>query len=190
MKSNHSQRGSRNRHALHRECDNHKSRFDTLSGRVSLHHWSLILVWLAVVLCGTAPSVQGGTLSPTADSYVWNDNSSTNYGTITTMSSSYNVGNKDNRFVFMKFNLSSIANSFSNVKLRLYGGMDQSSDSFTVYAVSDTTWGETTITYNNYPALGSALQTISITTTTQWWTWSNITSYIQQENLRVPNFLA
>ena len=139
------------------------------------------IILLSLILLIVPFSMQSQTFEPIADSYVRNDFSSTNFGTISIIASSFNVGQKDNRFIFLKFNLHGNWGSISNAKLRLYGQIDIGSDNFTVYAVSDTTWGETTITYDNQPILGPALQNIVVNTTTQWWEWSNITSYIQQE---------
>ena len=65
MKSNHSQRGSRNRHALRRECDNHKSRFDTLSAL-----WTSVIA--AMLLFLTPGLVQAKTYI-ISGSYTGND---------------------------------------------------------------------------------------------------------------------
>ncbi|MCW3106343.1 MAG: C-terminal target protein [Segetibacter sp.] len=156
-----------------------------------LNHYSIIhhlkscfttlsLVFLFIIASTSAFSQ---TLNPIADAYAWNDNASTNYGSGTTIQSSYNVGNKNDRFIFMKFDISSISGTIINATPRLYGAMLTSSDIFTLYAVSNTSWGENTITYNNMPSFGSALDTIGINTTTGWWTWGNISSYIEGERL-------
>ncbi|MDQ3439994.1 MAG: DNRLRE domain-containing protein, partial [Planctomycetota bacterium] len=53
-----------------------------------------------------------------------------------------------------------------------------------LYAVSNTTWSETGLTWNNKPAAGTALGGVkTITTTTgQWYEW-DVTSYLQQQRL-------
>jgi endoglucanase len=71
----------------------------------------------------------------------------------------------------------------SSVKLELFGGLSGKPDNVQVsaYAVSNTTWTETGLTWNNKPPAGSLLRTTTVVnSTTGWYEW-DITSYVQSE---------
>ena len=53
-----------------------------------------------------------------------------------------------------------------------------------LYAVSNTTWTETGLTWNNKPVSGSAIGGVKLITSTtgQWYEW-DVTAYLQQQRL-------
>src|SRR3982750_1722841 len=86
-----------------------------------------------------------------ADSYVRDGSSaSANFGTATSFLVK-NSGTADsgfNRWIYLRFDLSSISGTVSSAKLRLFGKVDNTaseSHSTALYSVSTTTWTETGI---------------------------------------------
>ncbi|WP_168433265.1 CBM96 family carbohydrate-binding protein [Pontiella sulfatireligans] len=104
----------------------------------------------------------GGTyiLHPVADSYVYSGTRvNNNYGTSTKMEVRGTVGDFT-RDAYLRFNLSSVPGaSVTNAVLRLKVLSEGSTaaDVHTAHLVGDDSWGETTITWNNKPAVGTAL---------------------------------
>src|SRR5215207_7763996 len=96
-----------------------------------------------------APSV----LTPVADSYVIATSPTKNYGTKTSLKADASPL----QYIYLKFNVQSPAGAPS-AGLRIYA---ESSNplGLNVYAVSNTTWTENQITWNNAPALGSIVGT-------------------------------
>ncbi|HEX8325335.1 MAG TPA: DNRLRE domain-containing protein, partial [Tepidisphaeraceae bacterium] len=99
-------------------------------------------------------------LSPTADTYVWALNPTTNYGTTATELNVKNGGSTStNRYAFFKFDLSNLNGSVNSAVLQIYGKRNNIDDTgpltFKVYDVPSTSWTETGVTYNNMPSLGS-----------------------------------
>jgi hypothetical protein len=87
------------------------------------------------------------TLTPIADTYVNSASPTTNNGT------------KPNIYVdadgisqsYLKFDLSAVSGTVTSVTLNIYAASSQSTG-YRVFNVGDTTWGETTLTWNNKPA--------------------------------------
>ena len=124
-------------------------------------------------------------LNPTADAHVRGGNNATaNYGTATSWEVKTSTTTKENRDAYLKFDLNSLGTvgSLSSVKLRFYGHLSASGSlTTTLYGVSNTTWTETGINWNNKPARGSALGTKTLTGTTYGWCELDVTAYVQQE---------
>lgn len=106
------------------------------------------------------------TLVAEADNYVSGDsNSANNYGTETTVKIKGGSGKADRR-AFFRFDLSGInvANVQSAIlKLTPESGAAWNVSDTEVYAVSDDSWSETGLTYDNMPAGGSLLATVQNT---------------------------
>ncbi len=123
-----------------------------------------------------------------ADSYVRDGSSApTNFGTATTLLVK-NTGTANsgfNRWIYLRFDLSSITGTVSVAKLRLFGRVDNTaseSHATALFSVANTTWSETGITWNNKPATGStALSTTNVTSaaaaTYEW----DATAYVKSE---------
>ncbi|OQP61158.1 hypothetical protein A3860_05420 [Niastella vici] len=91
----------------------------------------------------------------------------------------------NNRETYLTFDISSITGTVTGATLKVNGHTESSSDANVgvgAYAVSNTSWTESTITWNNKPAgATSALATATVTdATARYYNW-NITSYIQSE---------
>jgi hypothetical protein len=125
------------------------------------------------------------TLAPTADAHVQdgNGNGKKNFGTTTTLQVQKSVSAGNNKWTYLKFDLSTVA-SVSNARVRLFGRLSGSANGVTTaaYGSATTTWTETGITWNNKPATSTgALATTAIPdTTARWYEW-DLTAYLQAE---------
>lgn len=116
-------------------------------------------------------------LSPVADSYVNGAATTTNYGT-----SNYVVSKTSatNRYAYLKFDLRGLPDTIASAKLRLYVKSVTAADSRTVYALSDDTWDEATLTWANRPSYGAALASAYVPGSNRYIEW-DVTSYIRAE---------
>jgi probable HAF family extracellular repeat protein len=119
-------------------------------------------------------------LLPVADSYV-QDGSSTNknFGTNVLLQCLTTTTNGNNRDIYFLFNLTGITN-VSSARLNVFAQLSSgSSVSNAVYSVTNTSWMETNITWNNKPARVSALATNSVTGT-NWFSY-DVSSYVKSQ---------
>ncbi|HJP93501.1 MAG TPA: SBBP repeat-containing protein [Pyrinomonadaceae bacterium] len=127
-------------------------------------------------------------LSSIADAYVRDGASaSTNFGTTNELQTQVSaVGS--NRETYLKFDITAIS-GIVNAKLRLYGRLSDTSAmnvSAAVYPVltSAPDWTESgngSITWNNKPATGAALTSVTVTdNNARWYEW-NIADYVKAE---------
>ena len=124
------------------------------------------------------------TLYAIEDSYVKNSNPSTNYGS----SSVLFVDNYDSdSYAYLKFDLTPLA-GITITSARFNMRLDSSSEMLGGYlrSVSDTSWKESTITWNNKPALGSTIVGIfnadqNWITDPNWVAGLDITSYVNSK---------
>jgi hypothetical protein len=119
----------------------------------------------------TPPSGGGGTITftPTDDAQVKSNSATTNYGSLATMQLREDpVPTNTTYWDYLKFTVSGVTGPVTAVKLRLFV-TDVSPDTGSVFAVTNTTWTEGTITWNTKPAIGStALGAAGATTVTGW----------------------
>jgi subtilisin family serine protease len=136
---------------------------------------------------GTAQvTVTGGggtvTLNPAADAHVRDGtNAAVNFGTTTTLEQKNSSAAGNVRRTFLRFSLSGVGSTVTQAKLRLYGASVTSAKLVGVYAVSNITWSETTITYNNAPAIGAkqgSSQNVGLTAAYVEW---DLASYVQAQ---------
>ena len=140
------------------------------------------------VTAPSLPDVNGKIIAYTTDdTFVQGNPGTGNYGSqsIINIKNSTTVDNYL-RYGFLKYNLSGIkkedAEDIESVKLKLYGAISDSraSDStlqdITAFGISDDSWNEGTITYNNMPAMGDGIQTSSFNNKLEWREY-DITSY-------------
>ena len=119
------------------------------------------------------PATTSLTFNPVANSYVDTSNASRNYGT----SSALRVDGSPIVNSYLRFNVTGVgASSISQVRLLIYANSGSSSG-ITAKTVADNTWGETTITASNAPAMGSTLGTSPKVVAGTWITL-DVTSYI------------
>jgi len=116
----------------------------------------------------------GGTFTFTsvADSYVESSNPSTNYGSATQIRVD---GSPDVRS-YLRFNVQGLSGTVTSATLRVYANSAVTAG-YDAHSLSDNTWVESAITYNNAPPLGGILGS-SGNVNSNTWTSVNVTSYI------------
>jgi hypothetical protein len=125
---------------------------------------------------------------PSDDAAVRLDHSNNNYGSEDTIHTKHQAkeGTDDDRRSYLKFNLSSIpaGATITSATLRLYKENDDDSGSRTVYVynVSDDTWTEGTVTWNNGPSYSNLCGSTGVGNTKTYYNWS-VTSCVQGEFL-------
>ena len=112
------------------------------------------------------------TFLPVADSYVSADTPTTNYGTLTTL----RVDGSPIIRSYLRFTVQGLNGTVTKATLRIFAN-SASSSSLLASGVSDNTWTESTINYNNAPPLGSPLGTTGPVTAGAWIS-IDITAYI------------
>lgn len=130
---------------------------------------------------GTPPA-STVTVQPMADAYVRAGSSAnSNFGNATQLITRRASTSNNTYETYLTFNVGQVC-TVSNVKLRLFGKLSSSGNlSVSAYAVSNTTWTETGITWNNKSATGSVLTTTAVTGTTNTWYEWDITPYVRNE---------
>lgn len=132
-----------------------------------------------MVVAPTAPTLAA--INPVADAYVQDGaTADTNYGSATSLfMKTYGIGS--NRRAFFRFDLSGLPSTFANVMLNLNTNLGSTSDGAVpveVYGLADSTWTESSLTWNNQPTFGAeplATNTLSIAGA-NWYTW-DLTAY-------------
>lgn len=106
-----------------------------------------------------AQAANSYTLQSTADAHVKGGYPDKNYGTVNELiASSHDSGNI--RRTFLKFDLSALqGQNITSAKLRLTVSLERTVDK-QVETVSDSGWGENTITWNNQPSMGNVVGTL------------------------------
>ncbi len=140
----------------------------------------------------TTPSPSSTVLAvvnPCADAFV-RDGSfvRTNYGTVNPLviQASATVGYS--RQAFVKFPLTGIPGSFNRVTLRLYGSRNTTSAvPEEVYGVTNDSWSETGLNWNNRPVRGGIVASVAISKASGWWEW-DVTSFITARRFAGSSF--
>ena len=110
-------------------------------------------------------AVRTATFSPDGDADVSSSKPTRNHGTTTTLR--VRGGSSTNYRSYVRFAVSGLNAPVESAKLRLYV-TDESNGGGSVYLVGST-WGETTITWNNAPAIsGNPLANVGATTLGTW----------------------
>jgi hypothetical protein len=116
-------------------------------------------------------TLQQAKLNVIEDSYVRSGGSAnTNYGTAAGLEIKENPTGYG-RKAFMKFDLSSLTQPIDLVKLNVYGTLSDPngiSSNVAIYEVSNDAWTESGLNWNNMPAIGSTLATVTFNSTYQW----------------------
>lgn len=122
------------------------------------------------------------TIGTIADAYVRDGNfANNNYGANTTMQVKSDASGFT-RNSYLKFDYNSfIGSNAASALLRVYASSVNTDASrvVSVYGITDTSWGESTITWNNKPVAGTLLGTFTITNQAGVWYEFDVTSYIQ-----------
>jgi len=111
-----------------------------------------------------APAAASTTFNPVADSYVDASSPSTNFGTHAYLRADASPV----RRAYLRFDVQGVGPTTSAV-LKFYAE-SSSSTGLEVRAVSGTTWGETSINFNNAPAVGAVLDTTGPFSSGTWLT--------------------
>ncbi len=131
------------------------------------------------ITVGAAATATTTTLTATADSTVRADAPDSNYGTNKILL----VGTNPARVTYLKFNLTNVAGTITSAKLRLNVSTG-STGTQVVKPVSDTTWGENAITWNNKPTAGAALAQMNGGATGSW-VVADVTDYVAAQGNKV-----
>lgn len=123
----------------------------------------------------TQTPIPGGapvTFLPVADAYVRDSSPTSNYGNATSLRADASPIDRS----YLRFNVQGLGGPVTRATLRVFA-TSASSQGYQTRSVSDNSWGELTINFNNSPAVGSVLGSsgpISANT----WTSIDVTSYI------------
>ncbi len=124
-------------------------------------------------LIPSAVSAQSTINIPVVDGYVSASNPTTNYGTGTTL----RVDASPRTVSYLRFNVAGLGGQKVNQALLKIYTNSASTQGLVAKSVSDDNWGETTLNYNNAPAMGSTLASSGAVSAGKWITL-NVTSYI------------
>jgi calcineurin-like phosphoesterase family protein len=120
----------------------------------------------------TGTSGQPVAFAPDADAYVNASSPSTNYGSVTTLRTD---GSPDVHS-YLRFTVQGLGASIARAQLQVYAN-SASTSGIRAVAVSNNSWVETTVNYNNAPALGSVLASSAAVATGTWITL-DVSSYV------------
>ncbi|WP_220699306.1 DUF7594 domain-containing protein [Nocardioides cavernaquae] len=122
-----------------------------------------------ITLTAQSASAATVTVVPTADTRVQSNAATTNYGTSTTLG----VDASEVQQTFMKFNITGVTGTITSAKLRVHvknASGAESTSGGTWKLMSNTSWSETGVTYNNRPAIdGATLGTIGSVAINTWY---------------------
>ncbi len=124
----------------------------------------------------TAFAATSVTFNPVADSYVSASYPSTNYGTSTAL----RVDGSPDVHSYLRFSVSGLnGQTISAATLKLYSNASNASG-LAAKSFSSNSWSETSITYNNMPAMGSTLASSGSIPGAGWVSF-NVSSYVTGE---------
>ena len=129
----------------------------------------------------TNTSKAGIALAPTADAYVADGpDAGANFGKAKNLEIKANASVGKNRVAFLTFDISSLGKTFGSALLRVFGSNAGSDVVDTaVYGVSNTSWSEMGINFNNQPALDSTPQSsVEVTDSIGRWYEFELTKYV------------
>lgn len=121
-------------------------------------------------------------VSASADSFVEQGQVSAtqNHGKDATLEVKSQAGQDNNRIAFFRFPLALAGSAVNTAVIRVYGRASVGTSMDSVYAVTDETWTETGITWNNKPALGMKLATLNVGTIGQYREWP-VTAFLKTQ---------
>ena len=103
------------------------------------------------------------TFTPVADTYVYSVNPTTNFGALTVLRADASPDMRS----YLRFNLQGITGTVTRATLRVFAN-SASTSGITIHGVSDNTWAESTINYNNAPPIGSPLGSFGPVSAGSW----------------------
>jgi RHS repeat-associated protein len=137
---------------------------------------------LVVLLLLLPLSAFAQTLTPSGDAHVRGGSAANNnYGGVVLLGVRTASNALNTYWSYIKFNTSGVSGQVTSAKLRVFTALSSSGSVQTnLYAVP-ATWGETTITWNNKPALGTQLGTFTVNTTGYVWKEIDVTAHVQAQ---------
>jgi hypothetical protein len=123
----------------------------------------------------TSSGGQTFTFTPEADAYVDASNPTVNKGTTTTI----RVDGSPIVNTYIRFTVSGVTGTIVRVRLLIFAN-SAGNQGIVAHSVADNTWGETTITYNNAPTIGSVLAS-SAAFSSGIWVTMDVTPFIAGE---------
>jgi uncharacterized repeat protein (TIGR01451 family) len=115
------------------------------------------------IVSGASASAETATLAPTADSYVDASVPTSAPGLATKLRTDASPIVRS----YLRFDLGNVPGLVTNAKLRVSAG-SANSVGYDVRGVADNTWGETTLNYNNSPAVGPVVGSSGAVATGAW----------------------
>src|SRR5690242_12715223 len=142
-----------------------------------------------LVLCSSAHAQS--TLTPLADAYVRDGgNAAKNFGKASDLDVATSSKAGSNYDSYLKFDLATVP-AFAQARLRLFAGLSASgSVTAGVYAVSNTSWSESAINWNNKPSRGALLASFSVNSKTSAWVEIDLTNYLLSERAQGHNVVS
>jgi hypothetical protein len=116
------------------------------------------------------------TFTVVADAYVAQNQATKNLGTDTRLK----VGTSPILRSYLRFSVQGLTGTVLSATLRV-NSATSSTVPVSVFGVADTSWGETTITWNTRPALGAALGRITVPDPTPRWFEVDVTNYVRAQ---------
>src|SRR5574341_306633 len=149
------------------------------TARVLVGFCAILIAAGVIVLAARSPaSAVPSTFTPVADSYVQAASPDANNGSNSTL----RVDGSPIVNSYLRFDPQGLSGTVTNATLRIHALSNQSVG-FDVHSVSNNTWGETTITYNNAPAITAAVLGSSGPVTAGVWYEFNVTSLVTTNGL-------
>lgn len=126
----------------------------TPTGTITGDEWSFLVDAAAVTT----------NFPPVADAYVDDSQPDTNKGndSVIRLVTPVSLGGAfQQRFGFLKFNVD-VPGTITSATLKLYNAQTNTNKEVNVHTVTDTSWGENLITWNNQPTMGASMQQLDI----------------------------
>ena len=125
----------------------------------------------------TSTASTASTFIPVADAYITSSTPTTNYGFATTLRADASPDTRS----FLRFNVQGLTGPVTSAVLRIHAN-SASTAGYQIRAVSDNTWSEGGINYNNAPAMGNLLGAMGSFTAGSW-TSVDVTTHITGNGL-------
>ncbi len=153
-----------------------------MTNRFSARRIFLLTVLLAagiltILTTNSTATATNYTFTPVADAFVMSNRATSNYGQYLYLGTDVSP----EMISYLRFDVQNLDGAVESATLRLYAS-NNSSDGIDVQEVADTSWGETTITYNNAPTVGNFIDS-SGPLTVDTWIEIDVSSYVTQEGL-------
>jgi acid phosphatase len=161
---------------------NHYSLLRTLEDMYGLSRLGAAEQAAPMDMIWSPPEARTTRLAPTADTYVFDGSPTSNYGRSAVLDVKTSVAGV-NRDAYFKFDVSAFPlDGLGAVKLRFNAALSTVGRVATsVFAAADVGWSETGITWNNRPALGRSLGTVTAAAILPLWYEVDVTDYLREQ---------